>query len=303
MGHKIFVTGANGRLGKALMRELQDATALVRKKSGFRNERVTDFSESQLKKILKSADVVIHLAGSRDFLNYKKAWKGNVELTQVIVNALPKNAKIIFASSISVYGKKLAKIPADEHTTTNPDTAYAKTKLEAEVVVRKHSNNVILRIGPVYGKAFEEYFKVLRLIEKGKMKLIGRGYNHIPFVHITDVVTAIKTALNKGNGIYIIAGESLTQREIFKISARALGVNVPKKQLSVFVAKMFSHLELYKKIYLGTNARFIPEDIAVLSSDRVFNFSKAKKELGFKPRGLKQGIQEMVKLYKQHYKA
>jgi len=292
---KIYITGASGRLGRELLGLIPDAIPLVRKKCNIKNSIVTDFSSDQLKKTLKNADVVIHLAGSRDFLDQKKAWEGNVELTRRIVEAMPKTAKIIYSSSISLYGKKFVGLPANENTETRPDTPYAKTKLEAEKIISTTPNHVILRIGPIYGQGFEEYFKVLRMVAKGKMKIIGDGNNHIPFVHVSDVAMAIKNAIEKGHGIYVIVGDCLTQKQIYGIAAKSLEVEPPKKHLSITIAKLFAHFELFRTSNFGGTPKFIPEDIAVLSSDRDFDCKKAKKELEFEPRKLEDGIKEMIK--------
>ncbi|MBU1682104.1 MAG: NAD(P)-dependent oxidoreductase [Candidatus Micrarchaeota archaeon] len=302
MANKVYITGASGRLGRVILSKC-DAIPIVRKKSGLKDEILSDFSIANLEKILKDADAIIHLAGSRDFLDQKKAWEGNVELSRKIVEASPRTAKIIFSSSISVYGKKLARIPADEKTELHPDTPYAKTKIEAEKLVEKHPNHAILRIGPIYGPGFEEYFKILRLIEKGKMKIIGDGKNRIPFVQVDDVADAIINSIEKGIGKYVLVGECKAQKEIFEIAANELGVEAPAKHTSVFLAKIFAQYELFRSTHFGGSAKFIPEDIAVLSSDRAFNCSKARQEIGFSPISIKKGISQMVQRYRKRIKS
>lgn len=300
---KVYLTGATGRLGREVLRQTK-AIPVVRSKSGLENEIVSDFSVESLKQTFKDADAVIHLAGSRDFLDYKKAFEGNVELTRRVVDATPKKAKLIFSSSISVYGKKMAQVPADKETELRPDTPYAKSKLEAEKIVAKHPHNVILRIGPIYGTMFREYFKVLDMIMEGRMIILGDGKNRIPFVHVADVAKAIHNAIHKGKGVYVLVGECLPQKEIYSIAARMLGdyvqpgkklkVEIPKKSIPVWQAKTRAHIELFRTKLFGGEPLFIPEDIAVLSSDRAFDCSKARKELGFSPRPLSEGIFEMV---------
>jgi nucleoside-diphosphate-sugar epimerase len=297
MAAKIYLTGASGRLGQFVLQKTE-AVPVVRRQSGLKNEIVSDFSEDELSRIFKDADVIIHLAASMDFLDMEKTRKGNVELTRNVVHATPEKAKIIFASSISVYGKKLSSIPADEDTPVHPDTAYAKTKLEAEELVSSHSNHVILRIGPIYGSGFKEYFKVLRMIEAGKMKIIGDGNNRIPFVHADDIADVIAASVQKGSGTYVVVGECLEQKQVLSIAAKELGVAAPEKHVSALLAKAYAHYQLFMKNYFGGNATFIPEDIAVLSSDRAFNCNKARREIGFTPRPLADGIQEMVHLFR-----
>jgi nucleoside-diphosphate-sugar epimerase len=296
---KTYITGASGRLGRLVMEKV-DATAIVRRKSGIGGEIVCDFEGSGLKDILDDADRIIHLAGSRDFLDIEKAREGNVKLTERILDAMPPGAKIIYSSSISVYGKKMAEIPADELTPPRPDTAYAKSKIEAEEAIRKSGIlHNILRIGPVYGPGFEEYFKVLGMIEKGKMKIIGDGKNRIPFVHGEDVSLAIQSSLDSGGGTYVITGKSMSQEEVFEVAANALGAPVPTRHVPLILAKAYSQIELFRKEHSDYVPKFIPEDIAVLSSDRAFDCKKARQELGFKARPLKSGIEEMVRTYRQ----
>jgi dihydroflavonol-4-reductase len=185
-------------------------------------------------------------------------------------------------------------MPADELTPVKPDTPYASTKLEAEKLVSMHPEHVILRIGPIYGPGFKEYFRVLRMIKKKKMPVIGSGKNLIPFVHVSDVALAIKNAVEEGSGLYVLVGECLSQDEVYGIAAKEFGVDAPKKHVPVAIAKVFAHFELLRTSFFGGRAMFIPEDIAVLSSNRAFNCKKAIQELGFSPRPLEYGIREMV---------
>jgi len=298
MAANVYITGAAGRLGRIVLRKT-GGIPVVRSPSGLENEIVSDFSLEHLKKVLEDADAVIHLAGSRDFLDKKKSWEGNVELTRRVVQATPDSAKVIFSSSVSVYGKKLAEIPATEETPVNPDTPYARTKLEAEKSVASHPNHVILRIGPIYGPGFKEYFKVLHMIAKGKMVVIGDGLNRIPFVDVSDVAAVIRSSLDKGKGIYVVVGECMSQNDIYAIAAGKLGVEPPKKHMPVWLAAIYARFELFRTERFGGKPLFIPEDIAVLSSDRTFNCNKARREVEFSPRRLEEGIAEMVAEYKK----
>lgn len=292
---KIYITGATGRLGSVVFAKLDNnAIPLVLAPSGLKNEIVTDFSEKQLKKILKDAKTIVHIAGSVDTYDRKKLLEGNVELTRRIVNAAPKDSRIIFASSISVYGKQLAKKPANEETKINPDSDYAQTKYDAEKLVASQPNHVILRIGTVYGSQFLDYQKILMKIKNGKMKKMGNGTNRIPFVHVDDVAEVFRNSLEKGQGIYVIAGESLSQNEVYMIAANALKVKPPTEQISIETAMFFASLgEFWYKIS-GKKPSLSKEHIAVLAYDRIFDCNKAKRELGFDPKRLEDGIKKIV---------
>jgi len=290
----IYITGASGRLGREVLKLVPKAVPLVRKKRGLKGEIITNFHTDDLKKILSNADVLIHLAGSMDFLDYKKLWRANVELTRRIMKSTPKTTKIIFASSISVYGKNLVQNPATERTLTNPDSPYSKSKLFAEKSVKKRKNYVILRIGTIYGGQYSDYKRVLNEVKKGRIKLIGNGTNKIPFVYVKDVANVIKNSIKKGQGIYNIVGPEKTQREIYKIASTKLGVDLSIKVVSPFIALLFSKAEELKARISGVAPKITSEHILILSSNRIFNCSKAKRELNFKPVDLDKGIEKML---------
>ncbi|HNT61099.1 MAG TPA: NAD(P)-dependent oxidoreductase, partial [Candidatus Bilamarchaeaceae archaeon] len=205
---KTYITGASGRLGRRVLK-LVDAVPLVRGRKGLPGEVVTDFSAGSLREVLADAGCIIHLAGSMRFWDAKGMREANVELTRRIVENSPEKCRIVLASSISVYGKKLREIPADEATRTNPDSAYAKSKMDAEDIVRgRGGRHAILRLGTIYGPEFEDYSNILRMLEKGKMPIIGSGRNRVPFVHVEDAAKAVAAAVEMGQGVYEVCGES-----------------------------------------------------------------------------------------------
>jgi len=313
---KTFLTGASGRLGHAVLTKLGGrmvpVVPLVRSLDklppGTVHGQVTDFSSGQLGRILQNAGTVIHIAGSVDTLDESGMREANVELTRRIVEATPEDCRIIFASSISVYGKKPAESPAVESTPTNPDSSYARSKYEAERLVSIRPNNIILRIGTIYGPGFEDYFRVLRLIEQGKMRIIGDGNNRIPFVHVDDVADAFVNAITRvpgptskqPEGTYLLAGDPLTQNEIYSIAAKAFGVPPPSARVGLRTALLMASWQAFRYRHLGGKKPWLTgEHIDILGYDRIFDCGRARGELGFSPRPLADGIRAMVEEYKR----
>lgn len=294
---KVYITGATGRLGREALART-GAIPLVRRPSGLKGEIITDFSRGQLERIFRDASCVIHTAGSVDTVDGARLREANVELTARIAAAVPAACRIVFSSSVSVYGKKPARIPADEGTAANPDSAYARSKYEAEKAVSAHGNHVILRIGTIYGPAFEDYYRVLAMLEQGRMRVIGDGGNRIPFVHVVDAAEAVAAAVSKGRGTYVIAGDPLTQKEIYRVAAAALGVSPPSKSIPRFAAFALAMLGELACRLGGKKPAMTVEHVSVLACDRAFDCSRAKKELGFSPRPLAEGIAAMAADYK-----
>lgn len=270
----IYITGSTGRLGSEAVKRFPNAKKIKRGDS-------LDFP---------NATAIIHLAGSLNFNDENDLWESNVEYTRKVVAATPKNARLLYASSIAVYGKILAEIPADEETFCHPDSTYAKTKHEGEKIALQHPNAVALRIAIIYGTdpKFKEFYTFLRRIERGRIFIIGNGKNRIPFVHVQDVAHAIKNAINAPRGIYVISGESVEQEKAYQMAAKFLGVPAPKMHVPLWIAKLFSL------------AGLIPADhISMLYHNRMFNCARAKKYLRFKPRPFQTGLKELVAAYKK----
>lgn len=292
---KIYLTGGSGKLGQEVLKLIPQAVPLVRKPFNLKNEKIVDFENlGELRKILSDCNILIHLAGSLKFYDEKELYKGNVLLTKNLLDALPKKAKVIFASSISVYGKNISG-KVDENTLPNPDSPYAKTKYEAEKMVMGRANSIALRIGPIYGPQYEDYTKFLKLIKKGHMIIFGDGNNMVSFVHVSDVARAVKNSINAKPGIYVISGESMPQQEIYRLAAKELGVSPPKIKLPLWFAFFVAKLEEQMALLLGKKPMITTEHVNILGKNREFNCSKAKKELDFNPRPLKVGIKEIVK--------
>ncbi len=298
MAGRTYITGASGRLGRAVLERLGGAVPLVRRRSGLDGEEVCDFSEGGLEEKLRDAGAIAHIAGSVDTLDRKGLWESNVELTRRIVRAAPPGCRVVFASSVSVYGKRLARIPADEDTQPRPDSDYSRSKLEAEKLVGGREGSVMLRIGTIYGPAFEDYFRIFRMLEAGRMRVIGDGKNRIPFVHVDDVAGAFAAAVKNGKGVYVIAGDPLTQEEIFRVAAAELGVSPPRKRIGRRLAMLLASAGELRHRLGGKRPSLTREHVSVLAYDRAFDCSKARRELGFSPRPLERGIRDMVKEYR-----
>jgi nucleoside-diphosphate-sugar epimerase len=294
---RAYITGANGRLGKAVLSKT-GAIPLVRRPCGLPGEIVTDFSRGQLSKILSDAQAIVHAAGSSDTLNREGMHQANVILTRNIVESAPQGCRIIFAGSISVYGKRLAGIPADEGTPPAPDSDYSKGKYEAERIVLSRPESVVFRIAPLYGPQYGDYFRVLSLIERGKMRIIGDGANRVPFVHVDDAADMFRKALACGSGTYVLSGEPVSQKEIYSIAASELSVEPPRKRVPRSLAMLAAAIGELRFRLGGKRPGFTREHVAVLSFDRAFDCARAKKELGFSPRPIDRGIREMVRAYK-----
>jgi nucleoside-diphosphate-sugar epimerase len=309
----ILVTGGCGRIGKPLVRKLlkngEKVKILMCKPKKIKEHKNLEIyygnilDEKSLEKAMGDVDVVYHLAAILDYNAPKKMMREiNVEGTRNLLKAA-HGKRIIFMSSTAVMGKKLQKIPANEKTYCKPTNVYGQTKLDAERLVAK-IGGIIIRAPPVYGKGFEKgYFDIFDQIKSGEMYIIGDGSNRIHHIHINDLVDALILAKDNGKvgETYIVAGDDVrTQEEVLKITAEKLGIEFVRKQISLDVAKFLAKVKNIKSQVAGREKLPINEYIDVLASDRVFDISKAKRDLGFIPKiHYDQGLDEILITYRK----
>lgn len=322
----VLVTGATGKVGLHLVKKLvedgEEVYALVKDKSkagllhkdvNLKFGRITDFTSVQ--NAVKGIDVVYHLAAlvlGYSMANKEELNKVNVNGTELLLKACAEERikHFVYASSIAVYGDKPAELPVKETTECRPTTEYGKTKLMGEQLVGRYAHDFTsssLRISIVYGHGFERaYFPLLELLERGKMQILGSGENRLPFVHVSDVVEGLilSSKIRHRNAVYNIAEqESATQKKVFSLAARELGVSEPKGRMTPWLAKLLIRANNFWGSLRGKKPKILPEYIDQLTSDRFFDISKARKELGYEPKvGIEEGIKEVVSYYLQSKK-
>jgi nucleoside-diphosphate-sugar epimerase len=100
-----------------------------------------------------------------------------INLLSVLSKANKLPQKIIFASTISVYGEKINQNVYNEDSEKNPFSPYAVTKLEAEEYLLNNysSQSWILRFAPVYAPDFQ--LNINRRTKSGRwFYKVGKGF-------------------------------------------------------------------------------------------------------------------------------
>ena len=224
---KILITGASGFIGSFIVEEAlrrgMETWAAVRRSSSkefLRDERIHFIelnlsSEEQLRKQLKDCqfDYVVHAAGVTKCLDKRDFRRINTEGTRNLVRAIRALQmpirRFVFISSLSIMGAIREQQPyteIQEDDTPQPNTAYGRSKLEAEQVLATLTPlpsspafpYVILRPTGVYGPRERDYYMMAKSIKAHTDFAVGFKQQDITFVYVTDVVQAVFLALEKG---------------------------------------------------------------------------------------------------------
>ena len=223
MNPKILITGASGFIGSFIVEEALkqgfETWAAIRKSSSkafLKDERIHFIelnlsSEEQLHEQLKNHqfDYVVHAAGVTKCLHPEDFFRINTEGTKNLVRALldlqMPLKRFVYISSLSIMGAIREEQPyreINERDKAQPNTAYGKSKLEAEQWLDSQKEKlfpyVILRPTGVYGPRERDYFMMFKSIQAHTDFAVGYKQQDITFVYVTDVVQAVFLALEKG---------------------------------------------------------------------------------------------------------
>lgn len=327
---KILVTGASGFIGsfivEAALQRGMEVWAGVRASSSHRylqDERINflelDFSSAdKLGQQLSGHefDYVVHAAGATKCVHKEDFFRVNTDGTKNLVNAILKLKmpvqKFIYMSSLSVFGAIHEEQPykdISEGDTPRPNTAYGKSKLEAERFLDSIGSalpTVILRPTGVYGPREKDYFVQIESIANHVDFAAGFKRQDITFIYVKDLVQAVFLALEKGKPgrKYLLSDGKVYQSRTFSdLVHDALG--------RPWWIRLTAPLWLLRLITLGGEAWVrLTGRLTVLNNDKYnilsqrnwrCNITPAQQELGFEPQyDLRRGVDEAIEWYKKN---
>ena len=291
MAH-VLVTGGSGRIGSSLVEGLLEhghrVTVMDRRPP---TSGGVEFIETDLSSVEPASfDYVFHLAARIDYrASLDEMYKANVLPTQELLDKIDTK-KFIFMSSTSVYGE--SRSPLTEESECRPYSLYGQSKLEAERrIIASNRPYVIIRSSQVFGPQFKEgYLSFLRAVKSGKARILGRGDNYIPLVHIDDLVRALlHLGLSKQEGVFNVDGGYMqTQEGFFKLAAELLGVPAPP-HMNLGVARLMS--------LLTGKAAFFGEYTDKLTRNRLVSITKLQESGFFPSVGLRPAMSEVIERF------
>ena len=240
----VFVTGATGVVGSALVEILRHrgarVRALVRRPEASLPTGVTRIegsldADDALRRGLEGADAVVHLAARLHLNDPSPALADayrlvNTEATFRLASLADAAGvgRFVFASTINVYGPSAGRRPWTEVDRPRPGTLYARTKLKAEAGVLALPGGTVFRLAAVYGPGMKgNYPSLAGLLRRGVRVLPGDGTNRRTLIHVEDAARALALATSGDipPGLYNLTdGRVHTFDAIVRSLQRAVGV-------------------------------------------------------------------------------
>jgi nucleoside-diphosphate-sugar epimerase len=320
---KILVTGATGFVGShlaaALVRRGDDVFCLVR-----RPEQAAFVASlgaliapgsledvESLKAALHGVDQVYHLAGlttagsEEEFLEVNE--RGTLRLVGAIRATVPRLKRFVHVSSIAAVGPTELGGRLTEDSPCRPVTAYGRSKLAGEGVVRGAAGLpwTIVRPPVVYGPRDRELLRLFRIARRGFAPVFGMGTQELSLVYVTDLVDGIAAAgvspAALGQTYHLAHPEVIRSRDLAREIGRAVRRGRAPLIVPVPAALAAPIVRMIGRAAAATGRR------TVVSADKLAEFlapawgtsvAKAERELAWRPpHDVRSGVEETAAWY------
>jgi len=237
---RVFVTGASGFVGSAIVQELlraghqvlglarTDHAAESLTKAGAEVHRGNLEDLVSIKKGAEACDAVVHTAFNHDFSRFKANCEDDRKVISALGEALAGSGKpLVITSGVGLlnYGRLVTE---DDLPAGSDVIPRAASEEAAKAVAAQGVDSYIVRLPPtVHGKGDHGFIPMIIAIdkEKGQSGYIGEGKNRWPAVHRLDAAALYRLIIEQRPAqkvFHAVAEEGIPFVQI----AKAIGENL-----------------------------------------------------------------------------
>lgn len=315
---KAFVTGGTGFLGSHLVRKLLErgdqVHMIVRsgkdadtwEAAGAKAYLGDILLKESMRNAMQDCEVVFHVAGW-----YKLGAAGaeiaegiNVHGTRNVLELAHELAipKILYTSTLAVFGDTYGQL-VDENYVMPPGpflTEYDRTKWEAHYsvalpLIHKGAPITILMPGGIYGPGDHSLIgEMMKRFYFRQLPMVPGPEATVTYTHVDDIAEGHILAAEKGEPgeTYILAGPAVPLGKMVRIWAEVTGKPAPSIEIPAAFFKPFAPLVRMIESITPLPEIYSREAIAVMDASYMGRADKAKQELGWQPRPLREGLRE-----------
>jgi len=245
---RIFVTGATGFIGSALVPELirhgHHVLGLTRSDAGAQSLLAAgaqphhgDLEDlDSLRRGAASADAVIHLAFIHDFSKFLANCEIDRRAIETLGAALANSSRpLVITSGTGMGNPALGRVATEDHFDPNHPNPRKSSELAGAALTGRGLNVSVVRLPQVHDPVKQGLisYSVAIAREKGVSAFVGDGQNRWPAVHVLDAARLYRLAVEKqqpGSRYHAVAEEGVPVRDIAEVIGR--GLKLPTDSLS-----------------------------------------------------------------------
>ena len=282
---RVFVTGATGFIGSAIIPELIDAghqvIGLARSDAGAKSLAAVgaqvhrgDLEDLEsLRSGAANSDAVIHTAFNHDFSKFAANCEADRRAIEALGSALAGSNRLLIVTSGTGMGSSAPGVPVTEDDPPVSANVIPRAASEeaAASIADRGVRVALVRLPQVHDTVKQGLitYAVQIAREKGVSAFVGDGHNRWPATHRFDAAHLYRLALEKTDGYakyHAVAEEGLKLRDIAEVIGR--GLNVPV--VSIAPEEAAAHF--------GWLGHFVARDVPASSA-------QTRQKLGWNPTG------------------